>query len=320
MDCKYFGILRKKLTDLDRVKELESFLLEKKLIVWVKRGKIIKSSKTDNIGELKNLIEFDPKNAGYEFTNEFTIKVHEFLLNHYKNGLGRIDLFNNDFDNETFGFLEANRREIALKHFNILYPIWTTNLPVLLEYKENNKLGSENQFNKLKRVKNFYQNQIKYQTELATAYLIGDINYFNRALFESDKLILEMFDFENDLLILISLNKRFLFTENKAFTTKSIAQNIYEKYPIEFDSILVIEFIESIMTSPKYRYRKYGLALFYALKEELNLINASTIKFNEVLTLFFNCDFKNLQLGNKYAKSHDDKVKMFKLSYQEFIK
>mgnify|MGYP000430455216 CR=1 FL=1 len=91
IERKYFGIISEKFISLDKSRELEDFLIEHKLIVWVKKGKTISTSKTDNLGEQRIIVEFDPKNAKYEFSKELLKHVYNFLLDHYKNGLGRVD-------------------------------------------------------------------------------------------------------------------------------------------------------------------------------------------------------------------------------------
>jgi hypothetical protein len=211
MKDKNFGIVPEELRDIDKVKELEEFLYSKKVLIWVKKGSNIIYSKTDNLGGLRTKVVFDPKNEGYEFTNSFVLEVYMFLLDHYKNGLRKIHLFINDFENNTFGMKESDKQEIALKHFNDIYPCWTANLATIMEYTEDRKLKSENHFNKLSRSRVFIQENFKHEIELLSAYLIGDLDYFNSSLFESNIIIKEMFDFENDLLILIELNKRLLY-------------------------------------------------------------------------------------------------------------
>lgn len=321
MKQKYFGIIPEELNYIDKAKELEEFLISEKVLTQVRKGRNIESSKTDNLGELKIIVELDPKNVGYEFTNSFVKEVYKFLLKHYKNGLGKIHLFNNDFRNETFGKKESEKREIALEHFNKIYPIWTANLVTVMEYDEDHNLKSENYFNKLNRSRIFIQNNLKYEIELLTAYLIGGLDYFNRNLFESNKIISEMFDFENDLLILIELNKRYGFTEDKVFIPKTIAENIYSDYPENFESLKQLQFIEEKLTIEGNRKPSYIVSLYFFFQsEEVNLKIPKEINFREILLHYFDLKLKRLKVSDSSNNKHQLRMRTIKNEWFEFKK
>jgi SPX domain protein involved in polyphosphate accumulation len=55
-------------------------------------------------------IEFNPENEVYDFLDKLLEKVYEFLLDHYKNRLGKIHLFNLNFSHETFAHPESEKR------------------------------------------------------------------------------------------------------------------------------------------------------------------------------------------------------------------
>ena len=316
IERKYFGIISEKFISLDKSRELEDFLIEHKLIVWVKKGKTISTSKTDNLGEQRIIVEFDPKNAKYEFSKELLKHVYNFLLDHYKNGLGRVDFFNNDFENETFGLLEGRKRDIALKHFNNNYKLWTTNLPVILEYNEKNKLGSENPFNKLKRVRLFFQNHLKHQNELISAYLNGNINYFNRELFDTSEFLKEMFDFENDLLILLDLNNDFSFAEDKAFSPKSKADLIYEQYSHDFHSLKQVKFIEKQFSNEENRKYSFAVSIFYFFNDQLLMPSADL--FKEIITKYFGFNCSKIKLNDESNSKHKKRLNKLKIDWNNY--
>ncbi|WP_341222219.1 hypothetical protein [Polaribacter atrinae] len=317
MESKYFGIIPKELNSLNKIIQLENFLKENDLIIISNKLETIKSTKTENLGELKNVVKYDHNNTGYKFTDELTIEVYDFLLNQYKNSLCKNILFNINFEDETFGFLEARKKEAALKQFNNLYSIWTNNLTKMAPIK-NAKFVPENIFNKLKRARAFFQNQLKYQYELVVAFLIGEINYFNRDLFKTNELLIEMFDFENDLLILIDLNQRFSFTEDNVFTKKTIAQIIYEDYPEEFHSLKQLEFIEKYLTIEKNKKPSFIASLYFFFKEQNLKIPKEQI-FREIINTNLKTNIpKRIKLSDSSGNAHLKRTTSFKKDWFEF--
>ncbi|QXP70730.1 hypothetical protein H0I29_01130 [Polaribacter sp. R2A056_3_33] len=309
MESKYFGIIPKELNSLNKIIQLENFLKENDLIIISNKLEIIKSTKTENLGERKNVVKYDHNNTGYKFTDELTIEVYDFLLNQYKNSLCKNILFNINFDDETFGFLEARKKEAALIQFKNLYSKWTNNLPTMV---------SENEFNKLKRARALFQNQLKYQYELVVAFLIGEINYFNRDLLQTNELLIEMFDFENDLLILIDLNQRFSFTEDNVFTKKTIAQIIYKEYPEEFHSLKQIEFIEHLITIKDIINRAFIVSLFDFFSNKLNIKTPSAESFGKIINSHFGFTFGEIKLNSSEGDKHFKRVKEIEKEWGQF--
>lgn len=253
----------------------------------------------------------------YKLREEF----HLFLTTTFNNEVDKsFFYFFKDFEEEIFGMDYVDHKKIALKQFKEVFSkINSTN--VSLNYKTISNKGVEgvktiNRFKFLEGLRSGIISELATNTNLK-AYLLGKERYFQSNEFKEQEILNKALDFESSLKILKSLNDKYKFEEENI--SKTNAQSIYEKYSKEFDSIKVLEFIELIMTDKKYQIRKYALGLFYALKKELKLTTFSADKFNQLLTEYFDCNFKNLLLGNSSAKSHIIKVEMFKSMYEEFI-
>ena len=184
-----------------------------------------------------------------------------------------------------------------------------------MEYDENRNLKSENYFNKLNRSRIFIQNNLKYEIELLTAYLIGDLDYFNRNLFESNKVISEMFDFENDLLILVELNKIFGFTEDNVFTPKTIAENIYNDYPENFESLKQLLFIEHKLKDIANQNHSFVVSLFFFFKKDIKIKTPSARIFQEIINNNFNHNFGKIKLSDPENLEHKKRIKKLHLEW-----
>ena len=175
----------------------------------------------------------------------------------------------------------------------------------------------ESSFATLKRKQESFAKILREENEIVSQYLIGNLSYFNRDLFDRSDVIKSMYRFENNLQILFLLNEKFEFEVDEYFVKKTISLEIFEEYESKFSSIKAVEFIESIMSKQFYKKRKFALGLFYCLKMELNLMKLSADDFKDLLNYYFGCNIKNLRLGH-HSNSHSNHVKEFIKKWESF--
>ncbi|MEE9407703.1 MAG: hypothetical protein V3V28_06490 [Polaribacter sp.] len=174
-------------------------------------------------------------------------------------------------------------------------------------------------FKALKKIQFGLIEKIKQEETILHCYLYGHTDYFNRELLDTHPLLLEIYEFENKLNIIIELNKKFQFEKDDFFTPKSIAQKIHEDYPKDFDSLLQLQFIEHQILNNKKVNRAYIFSIFYLFKKELS-INAPTAKlFGEVINSYFNFDFGELKDNSSTNLEHDKRIEKLKKDWNNFL-
>ena len=83
--------------------------------------------------------------------------------------------------------------------------------------------------------------------ETLIAYLSGNEDYFKSDKFKEDEIFLSMLDFEKQLKVILSLNDRYQFEENIAFSKLGKLKDIYKLYQKIFSSFDVFRFTNNFI-------------------------------------------------------------------------
>lgn len=211
---KYFGIIDAKQLDSLNFNQIDTYLFDKKLAYKSYRQTNTKPTHTSELGVVKNRLEISDKNMSYLYIDEVTEVVHDFLLEHYKAGIGgEKALFQRDFDDETFGLPELEKKKVALDYFNKYFNLVKGDFPIGMEYNSKREIVAEKRFKTLYALRESFRYQLQEPNNLVLSYLLGSLDYFSRETFESLPFLIKMFNFENILSILIDLNKKFNFEQ-----------------------------------------------------------------------------------------------------------
>jgi hypothetical protein len=308
MKDKYFGILPNELYLNNNEKEIENYLLDNKLLCFVKSGTPTNSYQTSNVGEFAIKPTFHPENSSYKYIDAIAENLYSFLTLHYERGLGNIILFNRDFDNETFGFLKFEKRKVALSYFNKIFSRNVKPSQIGVKYNSVKEIVTENRFTSLKKRRDSFKYKLRDNKQIVLPFLAGKKDFFNREVFENNELIKEIFIFENDLLILIDLNKKFQFEEDDIFIPKPKAKLIYEEYSDEFQSLEQVEFIEQQISSKEKVNRAFIVSLFDFFNTELIDTPSGEI-FGEIINSCFGFGFGEIKLNGSEGESHSKRKK-----------
>lgn len=315
MGFKHFGILSIEKYRNYNMDQLIEVLGKKNIINFSIHG-IIKENKTLNKkGGFEKIIQFRPDEIQKDFTDNFLDIIYLFLKN-YMNELIKVNtmLFNQNFENKTFGFSHKKQKKDALKIFNNFF----------VESFDSENIDSYsaigNKFHALKKRQDNLVQKLRNETGnwIIVNYLLGNKDYFNRELFDTHPLLIEIFEFENKLSVLLDLNKKFKFEEYTIFTPKSKAELIYEEYSYDFDSLKQVEFIENQIHNEKKVDRAFIVSLFDFFSNKLKMTTPSGKVFGEIINNHFGFDFYEIGLNGSEGDRHSKRVEGFKKEWESF--
>lgn len=243
----------------------------------------------------------------YSHSYDVCFEFYHFILELNKGLIGADVLdFQNNFEFETYGMSDYDKKTKGLNYFNKYF----------FKCCEDPN-SKESRFKALSSKRDHLINLTRYNNELIGQFLIGNSEYLETANFVKTKFLDGIIEFENNLQILLYLNNRFKFEEDQYFSEKSVRTKIFEEYKNKFESIKVVDFIESIFSNSIYRKRKYGLAMWDCLKNDLKLMQVSANVFKQICNTYFDCDFKNLERG-QISDAHQNHINNFKNKWEEF--
>jgi hypothetical protein len=298
MKQEYFGILTEKMNNSFSHDEMETFLVEKKILEIVFPLRYIKDKKTLEKSSIERVNRVYLNEIHYDFSSELVHDIHQFLLNKFFKGALEVNLmmFNQNFGANTYGLSQKKKRKEALKNFDKLF----------FEIIESN---TEKRLVSLKLKRDLIINKLKRKNPLINNYLFGNNTFFTRELIDKDSLLLEIFEFENKLAILIDLNKKFKFEEDDVFTPKTKAQTIFEEYKDEFHSLKQIEFIEKKLKDLANQNHAFVVSLFFFFKKEIKIKTPSAKIFQEIVNTNFNHNFGEIKLSDPQNLEHQKRLK-----------
>ena len=299
--------------------QTDKLLFDKGLMVESYSENIAPSYSTEKLGVMTAKIGISKKNLEYKYTAKLANMTFDFILEHYKAGVGGDNiLFNRHFEDETYGLSKIEKRRIGLDYFNKYFNLAKGDIQIGLEYNPEKEVVSEKRFKTLFRIRESFKYRLQGYNSLVLPYLFGYLDYFNREVFESTPFLVDMFKFENNLSILISLNTKFKFEEDSIFTPKTIAQNIYEEYSKEFHSLKQLEFIELLLSNENNKIHSYIVSLFFFFKKDLQYKVPSAKVFQKLINKNFNLTIGGIKLSDSKNLEHLKRLKSIKEVWTKF--
>ncbi len=317
---KYYNILPNQLYRTNNIDLIADFLIENNICErFISKSFSGKFEKTDTLGEWSAKGQLSQTDEILVYSNKVTRELYTFLLTHYKAGLGKHITFNLKFYQDTFGLNFLESKKIALEYFNIYYNNIQINPSFNLKFDENRNIIPATNFESLKRHKEYLFLNLEKKSELMIPYLAGDNEYFNRTLFENNSMIREIFEFENNLKIILELNRKYQLEDDDIFTPKPKSSLIFEEYSSKFHSLKQVQFIEQQLICEENRNRAYVVSLFYFFKDEIKIKKTSADLFAELIIKNFNFNFGKIQLSDPTNNEHKNRVIKIKEDWDKFI-
>jgi hypothetical protein len=316
MENNYFGILTEEMYNNFSEDEMKNFLIENHIIHGKIPGTFIEDRKTNEKGGTERVIRFYTKDLVYKYSDKLVNSIFNFL-NKYLVGSIETNLmmFNHSFDIKTYGYSKKRKTKEALKEFNSLFFKICEKDQIGLGKNSSDKIGAEKRFVTLKKVQGGLIEKLKGEEIILTNYLYGNNDYFTRELIDTHPYLLEIFEFENKLSIMIDLNKKFKFEEDDVFTPKTKAKIIFEEYNDKFQSLKQVEFIEQKLKNIANQNHSFVVSLFFFFKKEIKIKTPSAKIFQEIINNNFNHNFGEIKLSDPENLEHKKRLKKLHLEW-----
>ncbi|WP_397446908.1 hypothetical protein [Polaribacter sp. R77954] len=313
---KYFGIYT---SDKSSHNEVIEFLVENNILIPITPLNSFEKSNTAEKGGVELVFRFAIKDKSYDFTEKFIDEIFLFIKT-FITGLinANLILFNRDFDILTYGYSTKKKRKEALKKFDQIFYELIEKKKIGLGQNSDGYIGSESRFEALKKEQLSFKNKFKLDLGIVLNYLLGNKDFFNRELLDNHPLLLEIFEFENSLKILIELNRRFKFENDDIFTPKPKSKLIFEEYSNQFHSLKQIEFIVNQIESNEKINRAFIISLFDFFSGSLKIKTPSAKLFGEIINEHFGFNFSEIGLNGSEGDKHRQRIETFKKDWEIF--
>ena len=316
---KYYNILPNRLYRTNNIDLIADYLIEKNICErFISKSISGKFEKTDRLGEWSSKGQLYQTDDILIYSNKVVRELYTFLLTHYKAGLGDHITFNLKFYQDTFGLNFSESKKIALEYFNIYYNNISINPSFNLKIDDNRNIIPATNFESLKRHKEYLFLNLEKKSELIIPYLAGDNEYFNRSLFENNSMIREIFEFENNLKIILELNRKYQLEDDDIFTPKPKSKLIFEEYSNQFHSLKQIEFIVHQIESYEKVNRAFIISLFDFFSGSLKIKTPSAKLFGEIINEHFGFNFSEIGLNGSEGDKHRQRIETFKKDWEIF--
>lgn len=316
---QFYNIIPKHLSKTNDIKLITKYLIEKNICQeFIDHKYLGNLQKTNKLGELYSKNRLSKIYKKITYSKEVITEFYNFLLTHYKFGLGQNILFNLDFNEDVFGLSLDESKKIASKYFKLYYNKIPIHPSLTLKVDKDRNVIPTPYFESLKKYKETLLNKIEDKSELVIPYLAGNDNYYNRPLFENNEIIKEIFEFENNLKILLELNKKYQFEKVDIFNPTSKSERIYTENINYFDSIKQVQFIENQIYSQKNVNRAFIKCLFDFFRNKLKINTPSGKRFGDVINNYYNFSFGEIKLNGNEGATHEDTIKKIKKEWEIF--
>jgi hypothetical protein len=318
MKPKYFEIIP---NDVHEIYEIINHLCKIKLCTKVEVSSATALlEKTDTLGVVKSKNYLGNLSEGLVFKKELIIEVYGFFLNHYKRGLSDTTLVHLNLSNDTFGLNLEETRKVAIDYFKRIFKsIFPTN-PMDFTFDADRNVIPATKFESLHRKRKHFINNLEKEIDLLLPYLVGDLDFYNRGLFEKNSYLKEVFQFENALKTLIDLNNKFQIEQEDIFTPKSIAQIIFDNYPEDFYSLQQLEFIEEQLNDSANKTYSYIFSLLFFFKNKLNKKIPKETVFRKIMNQYFKANLKGiLKTSDSSSKANQRRLENIQKDWLQFL-
>lgn len=316
---QYYSVLPKKLYKTNNLDLIIEHLIENNICnKFTSHQYSGNFEKTAVLGEYYSKSKVSKIYDSIIYNKEIIKEFYNFLLTHYKAGLGQHIPFNLKIYQDTFGLNYTESKKIALEYFDIYYNEIPINPSFKLKFDKYRNIIPATKFESLSRYKDCLYLNLEDKTDLIIPYLAGDNDYYNRDKFENNSMIKEIFEFENSLKILLELNNKYQFEEDNIFTPPPISKIIYEEYSNQFHSLKQVEFIENQITSIEKVDRAFIVSLFDFFSRELKIKRPSGKIFGKIINDYFSFNFGKIKLNGSEGDSHFTKIDSLKKEWESF--
>jgi hypothetical protein len=319
MENKYFGKLPLELYENKKLEEIIDYLSKNKVCTKMAGvSYFVEHKKTNDLGVDSTKINHKEAYNSLNFEDNLINELYRFLLTHYSRGLGDYIMVDLNLSKETFGMPYKDKRNIALKYFNLYFDEISIPIQFSFAFDDDRNIIPATNFQKLKRVRDELRGNLTKNIDLLLPYLAGELSFFNRELFETNTAIKEIFQFENILKILIKINTDYKFEKDDIFTPKKKAELIYKQYASEFDSLIQVEFVEHLISTKEKINRAFIVSLFAFFSKELKIKRPSGKIFGKIINDYFNLNFGTIKLNGSEGDSHSTKIANLKKEWESF--
>lgn len=309
---KYFGILDKDFFKENGENEFLDYLI-KNNIYEIKR---IAKGTTDNIQEGLLELMFNQNEALAVPVKDFVEEFYSYIINIFSHDIikSKIEFFK-FFNNEIYGLEFLEQKKIALLHFNDIYSDIQTG--IITEFEEKKSENGINHIYLAGKFKMLYSQKNANKSNLIelvkiNQYLMGnEESFLKENLLQKFEEIQDMIDFEIWLQILVELNDRFGFEEDRYFTERGREIQKFEKYNYIFKTLESYQFTNKKIKSFTEDHKAQIESLYQVLLEK-NLIENHKENF-----MFFLKDEYNLSITKiiNYKETinykHNERVELF---------
>lgn len=321
MNYKYFGILTEDMYNSFDEDQMLNFFLEKHLITAYRTLEYIKKEDklTNEKGQFETTVRGMLSDFKYKYSEELLDHIFLYLKSFFS-GLIEVNIimYNRNFDIKTYGYTKKKKRKEAFIKFDKLFFKICKEEQIGLGKNLNNETGAEKRFVTLKKVQGGLIQKLKGEEIILTNYLYGNNDYFTRELIDTHPYLLEIFEFENKLSIMIDLNKKFKFEEDDVFTPKPKSELIFKEHSNEFESLKQIEFIEHLITTKEKINRAFIVSLFDFFSRKLIVKTPSAESFGKIINHHFNFNFGEIKLNGSEGDLHFKRIKKIKKDWEDF--
>ncbi|SDS09356.1 hypothetical protein SAMN05216503_1958 [Polaribacter sp. KT25b] len=321
MNYKYFGILTEDMYNPLDEDQILNFFLEKHLITAYRTldNKKKEDKLTNEKGQLETTVRGMLSDIKYKYSEELLDNIFIYLKSFFS-GLIEVNIimYTRSFDIKTYGYTKKKKRKEAFRKFDKLFFEICKEEQIGLGKNLNNETGAEKRFVTLKKVQCSLIEKLKGEEIILTNYLYGNNDYFTRELIDTHPYLLEIFEFENKLSILIDLNKKFKFEEDDVFTPKPKSELIFKEHSNEFHSLKQVEFIEHQIITKEKVNRAFIVSLFDFFSNILNITTPSGKIFGEIINHYFNFKFGEVSLNGSEGNNHDRRIQELKKEWEIF--
>lgn len=312
---KYWSCIKKNTDfyDLPKEKQIE-ILLEGGVYISNTVASSPELNVKDGVLYLPNLsVEKQPSQEFMDEFYEYVLEIYQIDIDNY------FYLFFKDFNNRVFGMEYQDQKVIALEAFREIYD--SIDIKVDFVNKEISKNGIENakefnRFLKLKAMRSGICSTIAHYENLIP-YLSGDEVYFKSSKFKEDEIFLKMLNFESQLKVLVSLNDRYQFIEDIAFSKLAKLKGAYQVYRNLFVSFDVFRFTNNFIEELIENHPSNIDSLHQSLLE-LNLISPKKEDFINYVNREHNIPITKVRnYPRESNRSHDFRLQKIKEELKE---
>ncbi len=318
----YFGIIKKEEIEGLTKDELEEYLEQNNCYDTIFSNKILEkiinsiSFDESDFDEMLQETVFQPK---IDLINEF----YFFIYNHYKEKIinNKYNFFL-ELEEKCFGLIELEKRKIALSHFNSIYKNLEINLiDIIGEVKtENEYIHTELLTDKIFKI---YMNQLSFKKNICTNeniinFLIGNIEFYNNDFYDENIEIKNTVYFEMIVQILIELNHKNNFHEDKYFNNNFYNECKFEDNKEIFTKVFGYEFTKYIVQTST-SLNKAEIESLYEVLISQDLVHKRTKeKFQEFVYYEFKLKISKI-ITHQYKANweHDARVLFMNTEYHK---